>query len=328
MLYQVAGVGNAIMDVLATVPDQFLLDHDIARSRTSLIDEARAMALHAAVPDALHLPGGSGANSIAGLASLGARTAYLGKVAADAHGAIYRQGMVDAGIVFPTEALHDGPSTARSIILITPNGDRSMNTFLGASTEFAAADVDEEVIAAAAITYLEGYLFDRDRAKTAFVKAAEIARANGRKVALTLSDTFCVERHREDFRRLIRDSVDLVFANEAELLSLYEVDDFDTALAGARSEARLIAVTRSERGSVVASPTQSVEAAAEPVQQVVDTTGAGDQYAAGFLYGWAHHMPLQTCARLGHAAAAEVISHIGPRPQISLAALMREKGLL
>jgi sugar/nucleoside kinase (ribokinase family) len=325
--YEVAGLGNAIMDVLAPVDDQFLIDHAITPASMSLIDEDRALRLHAAVPDAVQLPGGSGANTIAGLASFGATTAYLGKVANDAVGDAFCAGMKTAGVHFPTPPLLNGAASARSIIFVSPDGQRSMNTFLGASTQFSDDDVIPEVIAAAQITYLEGYLFDRDEAKSAYVKAAEIARANGRKVALTLSDTFCVDRHRDSFRYLIKGHVDLVFANEAELLSLYQVDDFETALAGARSEAALIAVTRSALGSVVATATERVDSPAEPVAKVVDTTGAGDQYAAGFLFGWSRGRPLAECARLGHIAAAEVISHFGARPEVSLAELAREAGL-
>ena len=235
--------------------------------------------------------------------------------------------MEQAGIPFETSPLIGGPATARSIIFVTPDGKRSMNTYLGASVEFSPSDVDRATVEASEMLYLEGYLFDKEAAKAAFVHAAEIAHAAGRKVSLTLSDSFCVDRHRDSFRQLIRTQVDLLFANEEELLSLYETRDFDAAVEQLRAETGIAAVTRSEKGSVVIGDGDPIVVPAEPVSQVVDTTGAGDQYAAGFLFGLARDLPLATCARLGHIAAAEVISHYGPRPEVSLKSLAEEAGI-
>lgn len=319
--FDVVGLGNAIVDVIAAVEDSFLDKFNIRKNGMTLIEEARADALTAAAGDARFLSGGSGANTIAGVASFGGRAAYIGKVADDPLGEVFRRDMAAVGVPFDTSPLVEGPATARSIIFVTPDGARSMNTFLGASVEFSAADVDETVVRDGAILYLEGYLFDKDVAKAAFVHASEIASAAGRKVALTLSDNFCVERHRESFHHLIRNHVDILFANEEELLSLYETRDFDKAVEALRAEAPLAAVTRSEKGSVVIGDGDPIAVAAEPVEKVVDTTGAGDQYAAGFLFGIAKGLPLATCARLGHIAAAEVISHYGPRPEVPYAEL-------
>ncbi len=324
--FDVVGLGNAIVDVIAPVEDGFLEQWDIRKNGMTLIDEERANALTEAA-DGQELSGGSGANTIAGLASFGAKAAYVGKVADDRLGRVFQTDMRDLGIQFDTPPLNQGPATARSIIFVTPDGARSMNTYLGASVMFSPTDVDEAAVRDSAILYLEGYLFDKDEAKAAFVHASEIAAAAGRKVALTLSDNFCVDRHRESFRHLIRTHVDILFANEAELLSLYETDDFDAAIAALREEAPLAAVTRSEKGSVVIGDGEPLHVAAEPVSHVVDTTGAGDQYAAGFLYGIARGLPLASAARLGHIAAAEVISHYGPRPETSYAKLAEQAGL-
>ena len=273
------------------------------------------------------MSGGSGANTIVGIASFGGKAAYVGKVAQDRLGDVFRKDIRNEGILFDTAPLAEGPATARSIIFVTPDGARSMNTFLGASVLFSQEDVDRAVVEAGAITYLEGYLFDREDAKSAFVHAAEIARASNRMVALTLSDSFCVERHRESFLHLIKGHVDIVFANEEELLSLYQTTSFDDAIARLGSDTTLAAVTRSEKGSVVLSGGDVIAVAAEPVEKVVDTTGAGDQYAAGFLYGVAHKLPHEICARLGHIAAAEVISHYGPRPETSYRELAIAAGI-
>lgn len=325
--YDVVGLGNAIVDVIAPVEDSFLAEWDIRKNGMTLIEEDRAEALTAAGKDALETSGGSGANTIAGIASFGGRAGYIGKVADDRLGDVFRRQMEEAGVPFPTAPLKDGPATARSIIFVTPDGGRSMNTFLGASVLFSPADVDEAMVRNGEILYLEGYLFDRDDAKAAFVHAAEIATAAGRKVALTLSDNFCVDRHRESFRHLIRGHVDILFANEEELLSLYETSDFDAAVTALSAETSIAAVTRSEKGSVVIGPGERHTLAADTVAQVIDTTGAGDQYAAGFLFGFARGVNLDECGRLGHLAAAEVIQHYGPRPETSLAALASAAGL-
>lgn len=324
--FDVVGLGNAIVDVISPVEDQFLEDWEIRKNGMTLIDEDRAETLTKAA-NGQEKSGGSGANTIAGVASFGGRTAYIGKVADDRLGEVFRRETRSDGVEFDTLPLIGGPATARSIIFVTPDGARSMNTFLGASVMFSPSDVDEEAVRDGAILYLEGYLFDREEAKAAFVHASEIARAAGRKVALTLSDNFCVDRHRESFLHLIKGHVDLVFANEAELLSLYEMEDFDAALTALQADTAVAAVTRSEKGSVIIGDGDPIALAAEPVERVVDTTGAGDQYAAGVLYGMARDLPLALCGKLGHIAAAEVISHYGPRPEVSYAELARKAGI-
>lgn len=325
--FDVVGLGNAIVDVFASVEDSFLDQHDIRKNGMTLIDEPRADALVDAAPDGPQLSGGSGANTIVGISSFGGKTAYIGKVANDALGHVFRRDMVESGIPFENPPLEDGPATARCIVFVTPDGARSMNTFLGASVLFSPEDVQEDLVRDAGILYLEGYLFDQEAAKAAFVHASEIAKAAGRKVALTLSDGFCVERHRDSFLHLIKNHVDLVFANEDEALSLYQTDNFDEAVARMQADAGLAAITRSEKGSVVIGPDGPVAVAAEPVEKVVDTTGAGDQYAAGFLFGISRGLPLETCAKLGHLAAAEVISHYGPRPETPYSELAAKAGI-
>ena len=326
-LYDVVGLGNAIVDVISKQDDDFLAKWGINKDAMNLIEEDRADLLTKASVDALETSGGSGANTIAGLASFGGRAAYIGKVADDRLGKVFKDDMEQVGVPFATTPLTDGPATARSIIFVTPDGKRSMNTFLGASVEFSPADVDRATVEAAGILYLEGYLFDKEAAKAAFVHAAEIAHAAGRKVSLTLSDSFCVDRHRDSFRQLIRTQVDILFANEEELLSLYETRDFDAALDQLRADTGLAAVTRGEKGSVVIGDGDPITVPAEPISRVVDTTGAGDQYAAGFLFGVSRGLPLATCAHLGHIAAAEVISHYGPRPEVALETLAKDAGI-
>lgn len=326
-VYDVVGLGNAIVDVISAQDDAFLTKWGINKDAMNLIEEDRADLLTKASVNAVETSGGSGANTIAGLASFGGKGAYIGKVADDYLGDVFKTDMEKGGVLFDTTPLIDGPATARSIIFVTPDGKRSMNTYLGASVEFSPADVSRETVEAGGILYLEGYLFDKDAAKAAFVHAAEIAHAAGRKVSLTLSDSFCVDRHRDSFRQLIRTQVDILFANEEELLSLYETRDFDAAIEQLRAETGLAAVTRGEKGSVVIGDGDPIEVPAEPVSQVVDTTGAGDQYAAGFLFGVARGLPLATCAKLGHIAAAEVISHYGPRPEVALADLAKAAGI-
>jgi len=306
-----------------------LLEHDIPKARMNMIDEARCAYLYGVLPEnRTETSGGSAGNTIAGLCSLGARAAFLGKVADDPTGSIYIADMKSVGADFFGEPLIGGPATARSMIAVTPDGERSMNTFLGASTEFAASDVRSDVIAAGEWLYLEGYLFDKPSAQRAFVHACEIAKLSGRKVALTLSDVFCVTRHRSSFIHLVKSHVDLVFANESELLALYETDSFDEAVATVRRDSRLAAITRSELGSVIISDSETWSAPAKRVERVIDATGAGDQYAAGFLYGLTHGLSLPNSAQLGNIAAHEVITHIGPRPEKSLQALARDAGLI
>ncbi len=316
--YDVLGIGNAIVDVIAPVQDAFLTEQSITKASMTLIDEDRASSLYAALPSASETSGGSAANTIAGIAGLGARTAYFGKVANDELGKTFIHDLRATGAGFDVTPLANGPGTARCLIAVTPDAQRSMSTYLGASSLFGMNDLDEDVIRAAAITYMEGYLFDRDEAKAAFVHAAEIAAAAGRKTALTLSDLFCVDRHRQSFLHLVRGHIDILFANEAELLALYETDDFDRALAHVRKDCGFAAVTRSEKGSVLISGDETVLVKAEPIDQVVDTTGAGDLYASGVLYGLSRNLSLAECGRLGSIAAAEIISHYGARAQTNL----------
>jgi len=325
--FDVLGVGNAIVDVLANVDEAFITAHGLAKDAMLLIDEARANALYAAMPPAQEISGGSAANTLAGVASFGARGAYIGKVADDQLGEVFAHDLRAAGVHYDTAPLRNGPSTARCLIAVPPDARRAMNTFLGASALIEASDIDPDLVRASAVTFLEGYLFDRPEAKTAFVRASELARAAGRSVALTLSDVFCVERHRSSFRQLVRNHVDVLFANEAELKSLYETGDFETALAQVRAETRIAAVTRSEKGAVVTRGEAMVSVPAEPVAHVADTTGAGDLFAAGFLTGFSRGADMETCGRLGVIAAAEIISHMGARPNASLAGLAAKAGI-
>ncbi|MDX1292625.1 MAG: adenosine kinase [Hyphomonas sp.] len=325
--FDVVGLGNAIVDVMSKTDDAFLESWGIHKNAMNLIEEDRAEALTKAAVDPFYTSGGSGANTIAGLASFGARAAYIGKVAKDELGSQFTREMAATGVPFATTPLDSGPATARSIIFVTEDGARSMNTFLGASVLFSKDDVDEDTVRAGGILYLEGYLFDREDAKEAFVFASEVAKAAGRKVALTLSDKFCVDRHRASFLQLVRNNVDILFANEEELLSLYETDDFDAALSALQADTAVAAVTRSEKGSVVIGEGEPIVVKAEPVEKVLDTTGAGDQYAAGFLFGVSRGLPLATCAHLGHIAAAEVIAHFGPRPETSYKSLAEAAGI-
>lgn len=316
--FDVLAVGNAIVDILHPVDDSFLVTHDIARGGMTLIDEERALYLTEMFADATIQPGGSAANTMNGVASFGGRAGYIGKVADDALGAQFTHAFRAAGVAFDTPERQGPPGTARCLIAVTPDGQRSMSTYLGASVLLDSADIDADLIAAAGIVYLEGYLFDRDEAKAAFVKAAEIAHAAGRKVALTLSDSFCVERHRASFRHLVAHGTDILFANEHELKALYETADLDAALAIARSHCPVVAVTRSEKGALIAAAGDTWVVTAAPVDKVIDTTGAGDLFAAGFLWGAAQGRNYGVCGRIGAIAAAECISHIGPRPDTSL----------
>jgi sugar/nucleoside kinase (ribokinase family) len=324
----VIGIGNAIVDVLARADDDFLLRHGMRKGTMALIDEVRAGAIYDAMGPAVEISGGSAANTIVGVASLGARAGFVGKVKRDVLGDVFAHDIRAAGVEFATPAATAGPSTGRCYVLVTPDGERTMNTYLGAAQELYPADIDADVIAGAGITYLEGYLWDPPHAKVAFLKAAEIAHAAERRVALSLSDVFCVDRHRAEFLDLIRTgAVDIVFANERELYSLYATADFDTALAQLREDAGLAVITRSEKGCLVVSRAGTEAVPAAPVERVVDATGAGDLFAAGFLVGLAREADHRTAARLGALAAAEVISHLGARPEASLKALADENGL-
>jgi len=325
--YDVVAVGNAIIDLIQATPDSFLAEENIAKDAMTLIDEARADHLTARLANATVAAGGSAANTVTGVASFGGKAGYIGKVADDELGARFTREFRAAGVTFDTPPRPAPPGTARCLIAVTEDGQRSMSTYLGASTLLSSQDIDATLIQSGATLFLEGYLFDRDEAKAAFVRAAEIARAANRKVALTLSDLFCVERHRESFRHLVDGHVDILFSNEAEILSLYQGSDLGAALIAARKACPIVVVTRSERGSLIAAAGETVEVAAHPVAKVVDTTGAGDQYAAGFLFAHARGQGLAECGALASLAASEVISHMGPRPEVNLRALALERGL-
>jgi len=325
--YDVLGIGNAIVDVIARTEDDFLVKHGMHKGAMALIDEARAEAIYASMGAAIESSGGSGANTIAGVASFGGKAAFVGKVKNDTLGKAFTHDIRAIGVDFSTAPAADGPSTARCYVLVTPDGERTMNTYLGAAQNLSPADLDEKQIAAARYTYLEGYLWDPPQAKEAFRKAAAIAHGAGRKVALSLSDAFCVDRYRAEFLDLMRTgAVDLIFANEGELRSLYQTADFDSAVAALRNDVKLAAVTRSEKGCIVVSRDSNEAVAAAPIDKMVDATGAGDLFAAGFLVGLARDLDHRDAARLGAIAAAEVIQHIGARPEASLKALAHESG--
>ncbi len=326
--YDVLGIGNAIVDVIARAEDDFLVAHNMHKGAMALIDEARAAAIYKAMGPATESSGGSAANTIVGVGSFGARAAFVGKVKDDELGRTFAHDLRAANVAFDVKPAGDGPSTARCYIMVTPDGERTMNTYLGAAQDLKPSDIDEAAVADAAIVYLEGYLWDPPQAKEAFVKAADIAHKAGRKVALTLSDSFCVDRYRAEFLDLIKKgTVDIVFANEHELHSLYQTSDFDTAARALQQDAKLAVITRSEKGCVVVSRNGFEAVNAVPVAQVVDVTGAGDLFAAGFLVGQARGTDHRTAARLGALAAAEVIQHVGARPAVSLKALAAESGL-
>jgi sugar/nucleoside kinase (ribokinase family) len=326
--YDVVGIGNAIVDIIARCEDSFLSKHDLAKGAMRLIDAEEANRLYAAMGPAIERSGGSVANAIAGLASFGAKCGFIGRVAADQFGGIFRHDIRSLGVAYDTLPTSDGAPTARCLILVTPDGERTMNTFLGASVDFSPDDLDLGMIRAAKIVYLEGYLFDRDEAKAAFRKAAHAAKKAGAKVALTLSDAFCVDRHRKDFKALVREGADIVFANEKEITSLYQVNSFEEAADAALKDCEMAVLTRSEEGSVIVASGKTIKVEAEKIAKVVDVTGAGDLYSAGFLYGLTQGAPLEACGRLGSLAAAEVIGHIGARPEVSLRKLAKENGLV
>jgi sugar/nucleoside kinase (ribokinase family) len=326
--YDVLGIGNAIFDVLVQTDEKFLADHGMTKGGMSLIDEARATSIYRDMGPATEMSGGSAANTIVGIANFGARTAYVGKVKDDQIGRLYSHDIRAAKVAFETRPAADGPATGCSYILVTPDGERTMNTYLGAAQDLTPDDIDAAQIAASRIVYLEGYLWDPKSAKEAFVKAASIAHGAGRQVALTLSDSFCVDRFRDEFLDLMRKgTVDLIFANESELHSLYQTADFETALKQLREDTKLGVVTRSEKGCVVVSKAGIVAAPAYPIEKMVDTTGAGDLFAAGFLFGLVRNAGHENAGRLGALAAAEVIQHIGARPQVSLKELAKQNGL-
>jgi sugar/nucleoside kinase (ribokinase family) len=317
-MYDLCAIGNALVDIIVATDDAFLQRNNIAKGSMTLVDEATACALYEKAGPAVELSsGGSAANSVAGAASLGAHCAFLGRVGSDEFGAVFAHDLRSQNIHFTIPASCDQP-TGRCLILVTPDAQRSMNAFLGAATEFGPDNVDDDVIQNSSILYLEGYLFDKPTAQQAFYKATALAHGAGRKVAVTLSDVFCASRHRKAFLNLIQSDADIVFANENELKELYETQDLAKAIAEARGHAPIVVTTRGPKGAIIAAGEETHEIPAHPIAQVVDTTGAGDLFAAGFLFGLVRAKSLPDCGRIGAIAASEVISHFGPRPQKNL----------
>ncbi len=326
--YDVLGMGNAIVDILARAEDDFLVEQKLTKGTMRLVDMAESQRLYAAMGPAIEASGGSAGNTVAGIASLGGRCSYVGKIADDQLGAVYQHDMRAIGARFDVAPLPAGGlPTARSMIFITPDGERTMNTYLGACHRLGPEDIDAELVADTAITYFEGFLWDAPSAREAFHKAATIAHAAGRQVSLTLSDAFCVDRFRGDFTSLLRDgTIDILLSNEAELKSFYQTSSFGAALEALRGDCRMAAVTVGADGSFVVTPEGITQVPATPVEKVIDTTGAGDLYASGFLYGVSRGFALTDAAALGSLVAAEVITHIGPRPAVSLLDLARQHG--
>jgi sugar/nucleoside kinase (ribokinase family) len=320
--YDVVGIGNALVDIIAHAPDSFIDEHALVKGSMTLIDADRAVTIYRALGTAIQMSGGSAANTVCGVASLGGRAAYIGKVNRDDLGEVFGHDMRAVGVRFRAGRYdHDLP-TGRCVIVVTPDAQRTMNTYLGMSSMLAPSDLDESTIAAGAILYMEGYLFDRDDAKAAFRRAAEVAHEHGRQVSITLSDSFCVDRHRDDFLKLVADQVDLLFGNKAELIALYQTDTLDEAVEAARADCALTVVTVGAEGCLIAHSEGIVTVPAADVPLVLDTTGAGDLFAAGFLFGHSRGLPLEESARIGAVAAGEVISHIGPRPLVALSELI------
>ena len=324
--FGVAAVGNALVDVISTVDEAFIEEqcktYGMERGAMTLIDESRAVELYGQMPNRLETSGGSAANTMAGFASFGGKGGFMGKVADDPLGKVFQKDITNIGAQHNTQPLVLGAPTGRCMILVEPNGERTMNTFLGASVELGPDDIDKTLIFDSKVTYLEGYLFDKDQAKQAFIRAAEYAHEAGHRVSLTLSDPFCVDRHRHDFLQLVQNHVDILFANEDEIKSLFLQNDFEDAKSAISKHCEIAVLTRGEKGAVIVAGDKEVIIEAQKVDKVVDTTGAGDQFAAGFLYGFTEDMPLEECGRLGAIAAAEVISHVGPRPEVPLSKLM------
>ena len=321
------GVGNALVDVIAHADDGFIEQESLAKGSMTLIDTDRALHLYRALGSAVEMSGGSAANTVCGVSSFGGRAAYIGKVSGDDLGDVFGHDMLAVGVHFSPGRSLEGIPTGRCIIVVTPDAQRTMNTFLGVSSYMEPLDIDESVVAAGRVLYMEGYLFDRDDAKAAFRHAAQVAHRAGREVSLTLSDSFCVDRHRDDFRALVEDEVDILFGNEDELMSLYQLDTFEAAIAAVRRDSALAIITRGEMGATIINREKILDVAAEPVRHVVDTTGAGDLFAAGFLFGYTNGFGLAESGRLGAVAASEVISHVGPRPLVELRTLLpRSKG--
>jgi len=320
--FDVVGIGNALVDVIAHADDSFIERESLVKGSMTLVETERALSLYRALGSAVEMSGGSAANTMCGVASFGGRAAYIGKVCDDELGRVFGHDLRAVGISFRPGAPEPDISTGRCIIVVTPDAQRTMNTYLGVSSLLSSPDVDVAAVAAGKVLYMEGYLFDRPSAKEAFWTAARVAHANGREVSLTLSDSFCVDRHRADFRALVADEVDILFGNEDEVMSLYEADNFADAIAAVRIDCALAAITCGADGCVVVSADEVLRVPAEAVERVLDTTGAGDLFASGFLYGYTQGCPLAECARLGSIAAAEVISHVGARPLVELRKLI------
>jgi sugar/nucleoside kinase (ribokinase family) len=325
--FDVVGIGNALVDVLTHEEDAFIEAHGLERGAMTLIDTDRAESLYAAMGQGIEMSGGSAGNTIAGVASFGGRAAYIGRVRDDQLGAVFAHDLRAAGVTFRSAPATEGPPTGRCLIVVTPDAQRTMNTYLGSSEFLGPEDVDGDLIAAAQITYLEGYLFDRPESQEAYWKASRVAHEAGRRVSLTLSDTFCVERHKQAWRSLVTDQVDVLFANEGEARALYDVDTLDEVIRHVQADVEIACVTCGPRGSLVVHGDQVLEVAAHPVPKVVDTTGAGDLYAAGFLFGLTNGRTLDACGRLGSVAASAVLGHTGPRPGLSLAQTAEALGL-
>jgi len=322
-VYDVVGVGNALVDVISHADDGFIHQYELVKGSMTLIDTDRALYLYRALGSAVEMSGGSAANTMTGVASFGGTAAYIGKVSNDELGNVFGHDLRAVGVQFrPGQPDLETP-TGRCIIVVTPDAERTMNTYLGVSSLLCAADIDQATVAAGKVLYMEGYLYDRPEAKEAFRLAASVAHAHGRQVSLTLSDSFCVDRHRDDFRSLVTDEVDILFGNHDELLSLYQVQSFDEAVSLVQRDCHLAVITVGAKGCYIISRDGVLTAPAEDVEQVLDTTGAGDLFAAGFLYGYTRDMPLHECAKLGAIAAAEVISHVGPRPLVELRSLVK-----
>ena len=321
--YDVVGVGNALVDVISHANDQFIASYELVKGSMTLVDTDRALYLYKALGSAVEMSGGSAANTMTGVASFGGTAAYIGKVSDDDLGNVFGHDLRAVGVQFRPGQPDGETPTGRCIIVVTPDAERTMSTYLGVSSLLCADDIDEATVAAGKVLYMEGYLYDRPEAKKAFRRAAGIAHANGRMVSLTLSDSFCVDRHRDDFRSLVTDEVDILFGNEDELMSLYQVDSFDEAVRLVQSDCHLAVITVGAKGCYIISRDGVLTAPAEPVEHVLDTTGAGDLFAAGFLYGYTRELPLTECAKLGAIAAAEVISHVGPRPLVELRSLVQ-----
>ena len=324
--FDVLGIGNALVDVLSTEEESFIERMDLAKGSMTLIDTERAETLYGSMGSGIEVSGGSAANTISGVASFGGSAAYIGRVFDDQLGAVFAHDLRSTGVAFSCPPATDGPPTGRCLIIVTPDAQRTMNTYLGSSELLGPEDVDGDLIAAAQVTYLEGYLFDRPEAQEAYWKASRVAHDAGRRVSLTLSDTFCVERHKEAWRSLVSDQVDVLFANEHEIVALYETDTFDEAVRAVQQDVEIAALTCGPEGSKIVTPDAVLHVPAHPVEKVVDTTGAGDLYAAGFLYGLTQGRPLEECGRLGSIAASAVLGHTGARPGLSLAQLAEVLG--